>query len=129
MRNDPLADRAGKSVTIVEMLDGLLQVGPSMCHANKEMLLDLLKFNEVKTLKNASLLEVTNEGAVVTDESSNERTLLADNVVLAIGLDPNRDLYNSLKNKVPDLYLIGDAREPRLVKDAIWEAYEIADNI
>jgi len=46
--------------------------------------------------------------------------------VLAIGLKPIKDLYDSLVGKVPNLYLIGDARDVRNVMYSIWDAYELA---
>jgi 2-enoate reductase len=98
-------------------------------HANRIMLLDLLKFNKVEAITNHSLLEVTDEGAGLISKDFRKKSIEADTVVLSIGLKPDKELYNTLVGKVPNLYLIGDAREARNIMGSIWDAYEVARTI
>ena len=119
----------GKKVTIVEMLSSLLRAGRPVPRPNRMMLLDLLKFHKVNVLTNTSLVEVTDDGAVVIDRSSHKKTLPADIVVLCVGLKSDQELYRSLMDKIPNLYLIGDAREAYNIMNAIWDAFEVARNI
>jgi 2-enoate reductase len=49
----------------------------------------------------------------------------ADGIVVAVGLKPERGLYQALRNQTPNLYLIGDSRNPQNVMNAVWDAYEI----
>ncbi len=116
----------GKKVTIVEMLNDLMIAGLPVPHANRIMLIDLLKFNKVEVITNHSLMEVTDEGVSLIDKNFKKMSVPADNVVLAIGLKPNKELYDNLVGKVPNLYLIGDARDVRNVMYSIWDAYELA---
>ncbi len=116
----------GKKVTIVEMLNDLMIAGLPVPHANRIMLIDLLKFNKVEVITNHSLMEVTDEGVNLIDKNFKKMSVPADNVVLAIGLKPNKELYDNLVGKVPNLYLIGDARDVRNVMYSIWDAYELA---
>jgi 2-enoate reductase len=51
--------------------------------------------------------------------------LPADGIVLAVGLEPEKGLYETLRGQIPNLYLIGDARNPQNVLNAVWDAYEI----
>ena len=46
-------------------------------------------------------------------------TLRADTLLVSVGLTPDRQLYETLVGKTPNLYLIGDARETRNIMGAI----------
>jgi 2-enoate reductase len=52
-------------------------------------------------------------------------TLRADTLLVSVGLTPDRQLYETLVGKTPNLYLIGDARETRNIMGAIWDVYEV----
>ena len=52
-----------------------------------------------------------------------------DSVVLAINQEVEDRLYKSLKDKVKDLYRIGDCVSPRKVDMAIWEGHKIGREI
>ena len=52
-----------------------------------------------------------------------------DTVVLATGYQTDDDLYQGLLGRVPELYLVGDASEPRSALEAIREAAEVAVKI
>ena len=119
----------GKKVTIVEMLSELMVAGLPVPHSNKMMLLDLLKFYEVDISVNTTFLEVSDVGIVVQDKTSRRRMLPADTVVMAVGLKPEQTLYRSLTGKISNLFIIGDARRPRNIMYAIWDAYEITRSI
>ena len=49
--------------------------------------------------------------------------------MLAVGYMSENVLYNTLKNEVPDIHLIGDARHVSNIMYAIWDAYELASHI
>lgn len=53
----------------------------------------------------------------------------ADTVVIAIGSRPVNELAGELKEKVPELHVIGDALSPRKVTEAIREGFELAIRI
>jgi 2-enoate reductase len=95
-------------------------------HMNRLMLLDLLKFHRVEVFTNTSLLEVTKNGVLLLDEDSQKKNFPADTVVLAIGLEPDRGLYQTLKGQTPNLYTIGDSRKTQNILNSIWDAYEVA---
>ena len=109
-----------KLVTIVEMLPALAtKVGPSI----KAALLAALSEKGVKMLTKAKVEEITPTGLVVTDGDGKRQTIDADNIVLATGAVPNKQLAEILKGKVKELFLIGDAAEPRRIKEAMSEGY------
>jgi 2-enoate reductase len=119
----------GKKVTIVEMLDGLMQAGIPIYRANRMMLLDLLKFHKVNILTGTTLLEVGDAGVTLVNKHFNRNTLKAGTVVLATGLKPAETPLYSLIGKAPNVHIIGDAKQPRNIMGAIWDAYEVAKNI
>jgi 2-enoate reductase len=119
----------GKQVTIVEVLKSLMRSGSPVPRPNMMMLRDLLKFHEVNVLTNTCLSEITDEGVSVIVNSSEQTTLPVDTVVIACGLCPENQLYNTLKSSVPNLQLVGDAAEARNIMHAIWDGYEAARNI
>jgi hypothetical protein len=50
-------------------------------------------------------------------------------IVISLGSHPNDELAESLKGKVPEVYLIGDASKPREVMDAAFERGEVGFKI
>jgi len=117
-----LAQR-GKKVTIVEILNDLLSAGVPVQHMNRLMLLDLLKFHEVEFITNAARLEVLENGTLLL--GSWRKFPSVDNIVAAVGLEPERELYQNLQGKISNLYIIGDSRNPQNVMNAVWDAYEV----
>jgi len=114
----------GKRITLVEMLPELMIRNP-VPHANRMMVLDMLRFNRVEIMTGARLAEVTADGLLI-ETRSEKKDVKGDTIVLAIGLEPDEELYRALLGKIPNLYLIGDAREARNIMGAIWDAYEVA---
>ena len=51
-----------------------------------------------------------------------ERIEGVDTVVMSVGNVSRRELYDSLKGKLKELYCVGDAVAPRLIQQAIYEA-------
>jgi 2-enoate reductase len=120
----------GKKVTLLEMLPELMVAGKvTIPHANRIMLLDLLRFYKVEIMTQSTLLEVKSGGRVLVNDHSEVKEIEADTVGLSVGLQPNRSLYDRLLGTVPSLYLIGDAREARNVMGSVWDAYEVARSI
>jgi 2-enoate reductase len=89
------------------------------------MVLDMLKFHHVTVMTGTRLVEVTDGGGRLMDADFKKTTLNADTLVLSVGLTSDRQLYETLAGTIPNLYLIGDARETRNIMGAIWDAYEV----
>ena len=56
-------------------------------------------------------------------------TLEADTFITALPLKPNVELENKVKGEAEKVYFIGDAKEPRLIADAIASGAIVADSI
>lgn len=74
----------GKEVTIVEMQNDILQVGGPLCHANHDMLNDLIKFNKINVKTGSYISKKTDKGFVLNTDGQ-ESIINADSAVVAIG--------------------------------------------
>ena len=113
----------GKKLTIVEMLDGVML---DMYSANRMHLLKLLADANVSILTETKCLEIRDNGITIADKYGKRSTLEADTAVLAVGLKSTEGLLEALKDKIPEVYAIGDCVEPRKVINAIWEGFRTA---
>lgn len=139
--------KEGKKVTIVEMTDTILNAY-GLSAANYNMLMELLDYYKVKVMKNAVVEKFENGVATVVETEKNEpnnanrakrmfclgsqgekvtHEIPADHIVVSIGYQANQKLYEEIKGD--HTYLIGDAKQPTNIMDAIWAAYEIAMNV
>ncbi len=69
--------------------------------------------------------EITRRGLVVTTREGVRQTIEADTVVTAMPLVANTALTGSMKGSCPELYAVGDAREPNMIIDAIADGSRI----
>lgn len=82
----------------------------------------------VKTMCGAETEKITDKGLVVKT-ADGKHVIEADTVVLALGDKPNRQLYQKLFGKVPELYMVGDCVKPAKVMEAINDGAYIALHI
>ena len=88
-------------------------------------LLSRLRSNGVTMLTEVSYEQINDRGVVLTTREGERRTIEADTVVLAAGARPNNELYRALEGKVEELYLIGDAVEPRSILEAVADGARV----
>jgi 2-enoate reductase len=115
-------------VTIVEMGADLLAISGPLCHANHEMLHDLVSFRGVEVVVNAVAEHTTPEGLMVLADGE-QRLVAADVVVTAIGYRPENALFEAVRNAAVPKHLLGDAREVSNIMYAVWGAYEVAADL
>ena len=112
----------GKEVTLLEMLDKTAKdVGVS----NRWIIRDSLRKGGVKTFTSTKV-ESISEKAVFATTNGERLTLPADSVVVALGSKSNRSLAEPLREKIPEIYEIGDCVEPRKALQAIHEGENAA---
>ena len=117
---------SGREVTIIEMLDDIaLDMGPW----TRPFLLERLAQSGVKKITGAQVKEVTDDGVVVVRNGQEETIGGMDSIILALGIRSVGELAEQIKGKVAEVYVIGDAKEPRKAVDAISEGSEIARKI
>lgn len=118
----------GHKVTIVEFLPAILSAGAAMPHMNKIMLEDLLRHHGV-TLIEGARVEKVEQGIVSYRQGDLAGTVEADTVAYAVGYSADQELYRQVQSRESEIYLLGDARRPRNIMYAIWDAYELANNL
>ena len=119
--------KRGRQVTIVEKSATL---GQGMVDVIQAYLFDWFRKKDVTLIASVKeYVEITDEGLTIINKDGAKQTILADTIIPALPLVPDLALFESLKGKVPELYAIGDCKEPLLIVDAISRGMETARNI
>jgi pyruvate/2-oxoglutarate dehydrogenase complex dihydrolipoamide dehydrogenase (E3) component len=106
-------------VTIIEQLPA---VATDMEPHHKVGILELFGENNVTILTKRKVIGIAKKGVEVVNLDSGKNELVeADWVVIAVGSKPVDTLTDVLKNKVPELYSVGDCIQPRVILEAIYE--------
>jgi 2,4-dienoyl-CoA reductase-like NADH-dependent reductase (Old Yellow Enzyme family)/thioredoxin reductase len=116
----------GKSVTVVEMLDAVATDIHSMVRVQ---LLEELGRYGVKIHTGLTFRALVEGGVKCADRESREVKLAADTIIFAIGARSKNKLAGDLKGKMKEVYVIGDAKQPRRIRDAVSEGYITAYDI
>jgi 2,4-dienoyl-CoA reductase (NADPH2) len=118
--------KRGRKVTIVDTAEVF---GEGMIDFRLGLFLEWLGKKGVTTINGAKSLEITAEGLVITTKEGEKQTLYADSIIPTSPLKPNTGLLKSLEGTVPEIYAVGDCREPRMIVDAIADGWKIANGI
>ncbi len=110
----------GREVILVETL---AEVGEKLDLLPRAMLLKRLREQGVRIRTSTTVEEGSPENVALMTEEGGER-IRPDLVVLAVGMRPNRELADDLVSSGLAVHVIGDAREPRGVGEAIREGLE-----
>jgi 2,4-dienoyl-CoA reductase (NADPH2) len=94
----------------------------------KELGIDLINEVEVEEIRFSA--KGRPENGLLFSRNSQQKFLKADTVVIAAGFEAEQSLYRQI-NELPgiDVYVIGDAREPSNILNAIHEGFEVGYNI
>ena len=118
--------KRGRKVTIVDTAEAL---GEGIIDFRLGLLLDWFHKKGVAMITGVKSMEITDQGVVITTKQGDKQTLEADSIIPTSPLIPNTGLLKSLEGKVPEVYAIGDCREPRMIVDAIADGWHIARTI
>ena len=92
-----------------------------MVSINRTRLLEWLDKKGVTMLTGVTYEKISDEGLVVITKEGSRRAVDADTVILAAGFSPNAEMVQSLAEKVPEVHVIGDCKNPGLIIDAIHD--------
>lgn len=124
------ADRlseAGLDVTIVELMEG--------CALDEELITRLTLMARFEEMENVTLMtehtvkEITDGGVVALDKEQKEVVIPADYVVLAFGAVPYNPLEEGVKAKFKNSYIIGDAKAPKKIIDAVTDGFIMGNKL
>lgn len=96
---------------------------------SKVFLLKRLAEYGVKILTSTSLKEVVEDGVVAMRGGKEEIIRGMNHIVLAMGVKSVENLSNQIREKASEVYVIGDAKEPRKVIQVISGGCEISRRI
>jgi len=114
----------GKQITIIEMRP---EIGLDLAMGVTPFLMARLIKYGVRQVTSARVVEITDDGVTyVTGEGRRETLSGMDSIILALGAKSMNELGKQLTDRVAELYVIGDAKEPRLAFHAVAEGAEVA---
>jgi 2,4-dienoyl-CoA reductase (NADPH2) len=116
-----ISSRGTKEVTLITRRE---RVGEDIGQTTRWIFLQELHRLNVEVIKKAENISVTEKG-VRLDAGDESKEIPADTIIISPGMRPVDELYKSLKNKVEEIHLIGDAKDPRKAIEAIYEGAEI----
>ena len=111
----------------VEMLSRIAE-GDSWREVMNELRSGLIELKDrygVNFVGNANAVEITDSGVVYEKDGSLLETP-ADTVVLACGLEPNKNAIAAFKEMMPDVVVVGDARRVGNIFAANMDAFDVA---
>lgn len=121
-----LAEKGIPKITVLEMLP---DVGLDMESITRIDLLSRLAKLNVRLETGILVTEVTADAVEGWDAFRRRVSYPAEAVVLALGSRPINNLVPPLKDKVPEVYVIGDARTPRRIMEAAYEGMASAMSV
>jgi len=124
-----LLEEEKRSVTVVEMLDGIGKDMPQDARIN--MLNELNYDLDFHNLNNTKVLEFGDHTIVVEDLTTGEVKTIegVTDVVAAFGARSRNELYKALQGKVKDLFIVGDAERAKDLTKAIWQATQAVNSL
>ncbi len=118
--------KRGRKVTIVDTAEAL---GEGLVPERKNRLFAWFRKKGVTLMSGVKLEEITDKGLTITTKEGKRQTIEVDSILPAMPLAPNTEPLKSLEGKVPEIYSIGDCKEPGLIPDATAAGWQVANKI
>ena len=119
--------KRGRQVTIIDIEESLED--PTWSKARTIRLFRWLAKKGVKMMTEVRYDEITDKGLSIITKDGKRQILEVDTIIPVLPLAPNTELFESLKGKVPEVYCVGDCREPHARLEAIGGGYWVAREI
>ena len=110
-----------KKPVIIEAQQYILNM-PLLCAANSNMLKEIIRYYDIPVYTSAKVVRIT-DNEVVIEKEGKEQIIVADTVVKSIGYN------NSGVETKGNFHVIGDAFKVGNLKDVIWDAYDLANEL
>jgi NADPH-dependent 2,4-dienoyl-CoA reductase/sulfur reductase-like enzyme len=112
----------GIRVTLVEMgEDIVVDLVRHLSYFLKKRLRD----KNVRILTSTQLIGFDDHSILIKDAEGVREITDYDSVILAMGFESERTLVDRFRGKIEEIHVIGDARAPREIIDAVAEGYEV----
>ena len=121
-RISDLLHNTGRKITVIDQLNRLAaNVGPS----TRWSLLKSLGLLGVDQRPGTRLVRIT-ENSVIVEGDSGQDSIPADTVIIAVGSRSVDSLSQEIHPDMSEVIIIGDAKEPRKIIDAVREGFDAA---
>jgi len=124
-----VADFLAESGSMVTVIRRSSEIGKEMVFSEKAYIMQKFAEYKVEQKTGVAAQEITKDGVVVMDKRWNKELIKADHVVIAMGGASDSNLAEALDGVVPEVYLIGDAKNPRKLYNAIQEGFHAGREI
>jgi 2,4-dienoyl-CoA reductase (NADPH2) len=108
----------GRTVTVLEPSGSL---GPNLSIVRRSRVVHMLKEHKVDLLTNVTIKEIDGQ-EVIFDHEEEQKSIQADQVIIALGADANSELSDELNNLNIPLTSIGDCTSVGYIHGAIADA-------
>jgi 2,4-dienoyl-CoA reductase (NADPH2) len=119
--------KRGRQVTIIDIEESLED--PTWAKARNIRLFRWLAKKGVTMMTQVRYDEITDKGISIITKDGKRQILEVDTIIPVLPLAPNTKLFESMKGKVPEVYCVGDCREPHARLEAVGDGYRIARQI
>jgi 2,4-dienoyl-CoA reductase (NADPH2) len=119
--------KRGRQVTIIDIEKSLED--PTWAKARNIRLFRWLARKGVTMMTEVRYDEITDKGISIITKDGKRQILEVDTIIPVLPLAPNTGLFESLKGKVPEVYCVGDCREPHARLEAVADGYRTARQI
>jgi 2,4-dienoyl-CoA reductase (NADPH2) len=109
----------------ITVIDQLPRLADNAGRTSRWVLMKSLSLMQVDLRPNTKLLEI-NDDSVVVETEDGRQTIPADTVIMAVGAVSVNQLAEQVRDEGIEVIVIGDAKEPRKINDAIREGFEEA---
>lgn len=113
----------------IEVIEAMAEVAADLNPVSRILLLELLAKQGVRIRTGVKLEEILDDGAITIDKDWNREKIVADSVVLSLGLMPRIGVVKVFERLAPEVYAVGDCVNPRKLMEAIHEGYNAAVEI
>ena len=122
-------DNMAAAPTEVTLLELREEIALDSMAEPRHLLLERLREKRVHVIVRARVKEILDDGVVFERDGQEETLRDFEYVILAMGVKPVDTLSKQIEGKVPEVYVIGDATQPRRALDATAGGAEIGRRI
>jgi 2,4-dienoyl-CoA reductase (NADPH2) len=117
-----LAER-GRRVSLLESGSG---IAPEVGLKRRAEHMDRLDRLGISVNTGVTIERITPQGVIIGRAAVGSRVISADTVILAGEVEPDTTLYDSIRQRVPETYAVGDCTGLGLIRKAVEEAARVA---
>ena len=118
--------KRNRKVTIVDSTE---ELGIDMIQHLRQQLFWWFREKGVELLPGVKPVAITAKGLTVLTKQGYNRTIPADSIVPAVPMKSNTKLMEEFREKVSEVYTVGDCSNPGIIADAIADGWRVGNAI